>query len=389
MANNTSNNSASNFDSNKVCICGTGYVGTSLIEEFSKVFNVFGYDVSSNRVDFLTNYFKDKKNVVVSTDEDVFEGAAMFCIAVPTNLRVDNSIDDSNIKNAISKISKYAQPGSCIVMESSVSVGMTRALLSELHAKGVRICMSPERINPGMTIEAHTIPKILSGFDNESLECGKSFYTKVFDTIVPVSSLETAEFCKLYENCFRVINIAYTNECCDAAVKHGINPSEMINACSTKPFGFLPFQNSCGIGGHCLPYNSQFLGVNNDLPLLKFAAKNMAMRPQEKAHAFVKAFPDTNNVLVVGMGFKYGQSLTTNSPGLQYAQALKSMGKNVTVYDPLVNDASGLKMMTCDEWNVENLKKFDKIIVALRQEGVDLNILDSVVDKVVLPEVVV
>lgn len=387
MANNTSNNSASNFDSNKVCVVGCGFVGEHLLTCHSKTFDVYGYDVSQARVDTLTEHYKDNPNVHVSTDESVLENAGMYCISVPTLLKADNTIDDAYLKSAIATVTKYAQPGSCVVMESSVSVGMTRALLTDLRATGVLICHSPERVNPGMISPAvHEIPKLVSGYDNVSLERIKKYYSKSFDTIVPVSSMETSEMAKLYENCFRMINIAYVNEISDAATKHGIDPAEMLRACATKPFGYAPlFTPGLGVGGTCIFQNCHYLDVNNQLPLLMHAAKVTDERPATKAEEFVKKYPDSNNILVIGAGFKPGQSVTCASPALKYSKALDSLGKNVRVLDPLVKNFEGLQHISIDEFTVENvMKKFDKVVIGMRQTDIDYNVLSQLPSAMVV-----
>ena len=386
MANNTSNNSASNFDSNKVCVVGCGFVGEHLLTCHSKTFDVYGYDVSQARVDTLTEHYKDNPNVHVSTDESVLENAGMYCISVPTLLKADNTIDDVYLKSAIATVTKYAQPGSCVVMESSVSVGMTRALLTDLRATGVNICHSPERVNPGQISPAvHEIPKLVSGYDDESLECIKKYYSKSFDKIVPVSSMETSEMAKLYENCYRMVNVAYVNEISDAALKHGINPTELINACATKPFGFQAFYPSLGVGGFCIDSNCNYLDVNNDLPLLMHAATTTRQRPINKAEEFIKKYPESNNILVIGAGFKPGQAVTYASPSLKYSKALDRLGKNVHVLDPLVKNFEGLQHITNDEFTVENvMNKFDKVVIGMRQTDIDYNVLSQLPTSMVV-----
>jgi nucleotide sugar dehydrogenase len=241
-----------------VCVIGVGFVGESLVKVFSKNHRVIGYDTLPSRVDDLKTLFHNNTNVTIQNTTDGLESCDLFCISVPTLLRKDeetgkNYVDGSYIQAALETIKNKAKRGSTIVIESSVSVGMTRKLLNDLaKERGLFVGFSPERIDPGrIEPPAERIPKIVSGLDEESLHNVCRFYNRAFENIVKVSSLETAEMCKLYENCFRMVNIAYANEGADACKRFGIDPFEMIRACETKPYGFMPFYPGLGVGGHC------------------------------------------------------------------------------------------------------------------------------------------
>lgn len=130
----------------------------------------------------------------------------------------------------------------------------------------------------------HTIPKVLSGLDDitpGSLAAITRLYSQVFGTIIPVSKPEVAEMMKLYENCQRMMCIAYANEMADACVPHGIDPYEVCKAAASKPFGYMPFTPSLGVGGHCIPVNPYYLLSNSDFPLLKAATEKMWERPEQ------------------------------------------------------------------------------------------------------------
>lgn len=221
-----------------------------------------------------------------------------------------------------------------MILESSVGVGMTRALLKRLRATGVFVAFSPERIDPGRAIpKTSAIHKIVGGIDDESRHRAMNWYGPVFDNLVPVSSLETAEMCKQYENCFRLVNIAYVNEVADACEAHGIDVSEMITASATKPFGFMKFHPTLGVGGSCIPENVRYFLEHNRLPLLQFASMAVVNRPALKAQELVRQFPKANRFLVVGIGYKCGQASTANSPGLAFADELVRLGKRVALHD--------------------------------------------------------
>ena len=276
-------------------------------------------------------------------------------------------------------LSKIARPGSVVVMESSVSVGMTRQLLAPLTKSGVSIGFSPERIDPGRTEPpAESIPKIISGIDESSLERINNFYGLVFEHVVPVSSMETAEMCKLYENCFRMVNICYANEAADACKKHDIDPYEMIKACSTKPFGFMPFYPGLGVGGHCIPVNPYYLAANNDFPLLMSATETTKNRPQAKAEEVVNEHPNAEKILVVGVAFKPGQSYCGNSPGLAMARALsRKHGKKVYILDPLVTECEFPLLSAQDAIDKLESKEIDLVCVAMKQQEINFELLNK------------
>jgi nucleotide sugar dehydrogenase len=263
---------------------------------------------------------------------------------------------------------------------------MTRSIMGHFRKdRNLYIGFSPERVDPGRTDPpADKIPKIISGLDHESLEKIKELYESVFEKVVPVSSMETAEMCKLFENCFRMVNIAYVNEIADNCQSHGIDVYEMVRACSTKPFGFMPFFPGLGVGGHCIPVNPFYLFTNNTLPLLKTATDVSLKRPETKAYEVMET---ADNILVVGLAFKPGETYTMNSPGLDMTNVLVKNEKNVTVYDPLVdpntNVVKHLKFLDTENWNSEFISNnYDAVVVAIKQKNIDFTVLGNVTCKV-------
>ncbi len=371
--------------SSSVCVIGVGYVGEHLVDVFSKVHNVIGYDVSEHRVKMMSERFADKPNVRIQSTLDGLDNCDLFCISVPTLLNAEkNGIDTSYIVSAANTIDKVAKSGAVVVVESSVAVGMTRDIMGHFRTdKNLYIGFSPERVDPGRTDPpADKIPKIVSGMDHESLEKIKELYETVFEQVVPVSSMETAEMCKLFENCFRMVNIAYVNEISDNCDKHGIDVYEMVRACSTKPFGFMPFYPGLGVGGHCIPVNPFYLFTNNTLPLLANATNMTLKRPEEQANKI-----EEEKVLVVGLAFKPGESYTMNSPGLDIANALVKNGKSVTVYDPFVDPSTKPvmhhKFLNTDNWSSDYISNnFEAVVVAIKQRDIDFNVLGHVTAKV-------
>lgn len=254
-----------------------------------------------------------------------------------------------------------------------------------------------QRVDPGRTEPPlHSIPKIISGLDDitkGSLQSIQDLYSQVFDKVVTVSKPEVAEMTKLYENCQRMMCIAYANEMADACGPHGIDPYEVCEAAATKPFGYQAFTPSLGVGGHCIPINPYYLLSNSSFPLLQAATETMWQRPARLADKAMAAIGGTSStmqsigvrrqrVLVVGVGFKTGQSVLSCSPGVAVlSQLLAEWHVDVMFADPLVEESAvgfAPKLDDATQWNKENLERFDLIMVTNRQTGLDFDVLDHV-----------
>ncbi|KAI1500526.1 hypothetical protein F5X99DRAFT_429477 [Biscogniauxia marginata] len=440
-----------------VAVIGCGYVGTHLISAFSSQYDVLGFDVSESQLERVKQeYGGEESRMKFTLDPRDLTKATHFLVSVPTLLQADQTVSTSYISSALSSIATYARNGATIVIESSVAVGMTRQLVGPMaKERGFFVGMSPERVDPGRTEPPmRAIPKIVSGLDDivpGSLDAITRLYSRVFDSIIPVANPETAEMTKLYENCQRMICIAYANEMADACIGHAIDPYEVCKAAASKPFGYLPFSPGLGVGGHCIPVNPYYLFSNNSFPLLQAATEKMWQRPAEigqraidtlierrvsedkdssrpplaqqdsaidmsadqidlhlsnpgnnltLGNAGVKT-PDLTSdvpatgtgsddptstvvsqprVLVVGVGFKAGQSTMSNSPGLKLIQKLADSGHvEVMFADSLVEQSAipQIPRLDMDQWNKEHLETFDMIVVAFKQTGMDFSILDQ------------
>lgn len=195
---------------------------------------------------------------------------------------------------------------------------------------------------------------------------------------------------KLYENCQRMLCIAYANEMADAcaALPAAIDPFEVSRAAATKPFGHLPFSPSAGVGGHCIPVNPHYLFSTSEFPQLQHATERMAARPaaiadrtMKKLHLSGKITKGKPRVLVVGVAFKAGQSVLSNSPGVKIINHLLDFWEaHVTFADPLVEEEAVPQTPKLDverEWDDEGLRAFDVVIVVMKQVGLDFNVLEG------------
>ncbi|KAK4942159.1 hypothetical protein LTR10_018051 [Elasticomyces elasticus] len=380
----------------KVCIVGVGYVGEHLLEVFSHAHPTIGFDISERRIKELNTKYGELEHVTLTTDEAVLDQAQHYLISVPTLIKADHSVDFSFIKSALSTVFRHAKPGNTIVIESSVSVGTTRQLFSSVQHL-FNCGMSPERVDPGRTFPAACdIPKIISGLSPKALTVITELYSSVFNHVVPVSTPEVAEMTKLFENCYRMINIAYVNEISDSCRKLGIDPNEMIDAAATKPYGFQAFRPGLGVGGHCIPVNPSYLFQTcPDLPILEESTKLMRDRPlrlarELHAHCSSTTLASTDlkpRVLVIGVGFKPGQSVISHSPGIDFATQLNDLGcDRLAYYDPLVSQAQLSwmeKLETADFTPEELAAEFDVIAICSRQRGVDFKVLDQLPSEMV------
>ncbi|PHH83357.1 hypothetical protein CDD82_1870 [Ophiocordyceps australis] len=376
-----------------VAVIGVGYVGTHLVNNFGRVHDTIGFDVSERRVKELQHEFSQNSRVRVTSNASDLDEATHYLISVPTLLLADRSIDASYLRSALRTVAAHARRGATVVIESSVAVGMTRQLLGPLAKRhGYFAGMSPERVDPGrIDPPAHAIPKVVSGLDDVvpgSLNSILALYSQAFDRVVPVSTPEVAEMTKLYENCQRMMCIAYANEMADACQPHGIDPFEVCSAAATKPFGYQDYTPGVGVGGHCIPVNPHYLLSNSAFPLLQAASDAMARRPAALARRAVdkllRRWPANAvckpRVLVVGVGFKAGQATLSNSPGLDLIKHLcLSSSVDVGFADPLVSQdhVPQVPRLDDDAWNAETLKSFDMIIVTMRQHGLDFGLLDN------------
>ena len=228
-----------------------------------------------------------------------------------------------------------------------------------------------------------------------SLQNIHKLYSRVFKRLVLVSSPEVAEMTKLYENCQRMICIAYANEMADACheLQTPIDPFEVSRAAATKPFGYMPFTPSAGVGGHCIPVNPFYLFKTGGFPLLRHATEKMGMRPAKLADRVMRALlpkgrdstPESMNrkpkVLVVGVAFKPGQALITNSPGVHIINhLLDAWEAHVSFADPLVKEQALSYVPRLNEkveWNKKRLSEFDAIIVVIKQVKLNFDVLNE------------
>lgn len=276
-------------------------------------------------------------------------------VCVPTPLTAgDGTPDLSFVRDAMNSVSTNLKPGALVVLESTVAPGTTKGpVLDTFLAKGLRLdldfflAFAPERINPGSESQYETVPRLVSGVSEASLEHALSFYSEFCDEVIPVKGTAEAEFAKLLENSYRLVNISLVNELGLAASRMGIDFDEVVRAASTKPYGFSPFSTSAGAGGHCIPVDPVYLSSNifsstGDTPeVLEAAIRLNAKMPKRFVREmFVGVDLDGKRVLVAGIGYKRAVADTRNSPARGVVDELLERGAEVHMVDEVLQEVT-------------------------------------------------
>ena len=266
-----------------VAIVGAGYVGVPLAQVFADAGRtVLLVDIDAVRVDALNrgeSYIEDvpsetmrrlveERGLRATTDYDRLREADAILIALPTPLSRQREPDLSIMLSAAGEIATRLRPGHLVVLESTTYPGTTRDDLQPILERGsglvagvdFHLAFSPERVDPGRTDwTTRNVPKVVGGVNEASTDAAAALYAGAIDTIHRVSSPEAAELTKLLENIFRSVNIALVNELAQLCDRMEIDVWEVIDAASTKPFGYMRFEPGPGLGGHCIPIDPFYL----------------------------------------------------------------------------------------------------------------------------------
>jgi UDP-N-acetyl-D-glucosamine dehydrogenase len=353
----------------RIGIIGLGYVGLPLARAFSaKGFAVLGFDTDPDKVAKLQHgrsyigHISDE--VIGEMREHRFEATDDFqrlnepdaiLICVPTPLTEAREPDLTYIISSARTIANRLRPGQLVVLESTTYPGTTRDVVLPILAEAglaagqdYFLAFSPEREDPGnATHSAPTIPKVVGGIDRRSLELASTLYGKVMVQVVPVSSTEVAEACKILENTYRAINIALVNELKVLYDRMGINVWEVIEAAKTKPFGFQAFYPGPGLGGHCIPIDPFYLTwvarkyglttrfielageINTSMPA--FVVSKVADALNERGKPL-----KGSKILLLGMAYKKDVDDPRESPGFELLELLRQKGAVLNYNDPYI-----------------------------------------------------
>ena len=375
----------------KIGIIGLGYVGLELLLAIHrKKFSAIGFEknkekikllkknispintVSNSRIKNLKVQFEDIENYRLIENVDV------IIICLPTPLKKNNTPDNSYLVKCLNGIFKYLRKNQLLIIESTVYPGCTEDIFIKKIKKKFNIGknffvgFSPERVSPAkkISLNYNEIVKLVSGKTLNCLKLTKLFYKKVFDNVYPCKSIEVAEFTKVYENAYRSINIGFVNQMKMISNKLGINIYEVIKAASSKPFGFVPFLPSPGIGGHCIPIDPSFISFVAKTKKLNSSLIDSARKINIEVTNWVlkrinKKLKTNKKILVLGLGYKKDVDDIRGSASVKIFKKLKKKYK-VSFYDPYIKK---IKILNKDYHstsvlNYKVLAKYDGVVLA-------------------------
>lgn len=390
-------------------VVGLGYVGLPLLMEFvEQNFKTIGFDIDDNKVTMLNageSYIKhiDGKRVKKVRDTGIFEATSDFgrikeadciLICVPTPLNKYREPDLSYIESTSRVLSKNIRTGQFIVLESSTYPGTTeevmKPILEESGMKGDSdfwVAFSPEREDPNNpNFNTRTIPKVIGANTEYARQLASALYEKVIVQTVPVSSSQAAEATKLLENIFRSVNIAMVNEMKMILDRMGIDVWEVINAASTKPFGFMPFYPGPGLGGHCIPIDPFYLTwkareFEMNTRFIELAGEINTSMPFWVVSKVMDALNDKgkslkgSKILVLGAAYKKDIDDPRESPSFKLMEILLEKGALVDYNDPHVPVLPSMRMYDIKKESVEltaeTLASYDCLLVSTDHSAYD------------------
>ncbi|MEM9347286.1 MAG: nucleotide sugar dehydrogenase [Planctomycetota bacterium] len=394
-----------------VGILGLGYIGLPLMRAFWEAgFPVLGYDVDESKIDELlrgNNYLKHLGEDLVSTmaagpagrfhataDPGELTKADALIVCVPTPLGQHLDPDLSYIETTTQRIADSLRPGQLISLESTTYPGTTaKVMLPMLEATGMKLgqdfylAYSPEREDPGRkSHNTKSIPKLVGGVDGASGRLATALYRHAIAEVIPVGSAEVAESAKLLENIYRAVNIALVNEMKTILTPMNIDVWEVIDAASTKPFGFQAFYPGPGLGGHCIPIDPFYLTwkakevgqptrfielageINHAMPRYVIERTMLALNDHGKAVKGAK-------VLVLGLAYKPDVDDVRESPSFELIEQLVRLGADVDYNDPHVASTHKMRKydlkMTSVELSAEALTGYDCVLIATNHSAYD------------------
>lgn len=400
----------------RVGIIGLGYVGLPLALLYAEQnFSVTGFDIDARKVATLKEGGSYIYRIPVTEIQDArargFEATTDFSmlakmdailICVPTPLNEYHEPDLSYITRTADAIAPHLRAGQIVVLESTTYPGTTEEVLLPILEKGNKVglkaartgqpngqefyvAFSPEREDPGnQTVARRDIPKVVGGLEQQASQLAAALYGSIFNRVVQVSSPAAAEMTKLLENIYRCVNIALVNELKLLSLRMGLDIWEVIDAASTKPFGFHPFYPGPGLGGHCIPVDPFYLSwkakewdfrtrfielageVNISMPYHVLASVATALNKRKKALNGAR-------VLMLGVAYKKDIDDLRESPALTIIELLQKEGAQVSYNDPYIPFVGkGRKYdLQMNSTPIENLGQYDCVLIVTDHSDYD------------------
>lgn len=397
----------------KIGIIGLGYVGLPLaIEMVKKGFQVIGIDKNTEKIAKLTNgesYIADLSDAVIQEvlEEEKLETTADFSklanvdvmiICVPTPTSADGTPNISYIEDASKSIAQYISANTLVILESTTYPGTTEEVVQPILEKSdyvigqeIFLTYSPERVDPGnINFTVSNTPKVVGGVTEACLEISKLFYETIINTnVFPVSNPRVAEMEKLLENTFRQINIALVNELSKICYKMNVDIWEVIEAASTKPYGFMPFTPGPGVGGHCIPVDPKYLlwaGQQHGITasLIEAADKINDSMPSfvvERLENYLIAQKKelrAGKIVVIGVTYKPNINDFRESPALHVIGELLEKQYDVMVVDPFIETFSvNQYTLNTVALSKQLIEEAEAVLILTNHAEIDYGLLDQ------------
>ena len=393
----------------RVAVLGLGYVGLPLVELFARAgFPVLGFDVDAHKVALLNQgrsyighvgsdrirALRQTGRFEATTEPARLAEADALLICVPTPLGEHREPDLTAVVATGRTIAAALRPGMLVVLESTTYPGTTREVLRPvLETSGLRagveffLAYSPEREDPGNPKHsAGLIPKVVGGFDDHSARAAQALYAAVVPQVVPVSSCEVAEACKLLENTYRAVNIALVNELKVLLTAMGLDVWEVIDAAKTKPFGFQAFYPGPGLGGHCIPIDPFYLSwisrrYERTTRFIELAGEINTAMPDYVLERLGSALNDRgkpfkgSRVLVLGAAYKKDVDDPRESPSFVLMEKLRARGALVSYNDPHIPTLPPMRKHSIQlesvELTAERLCQSDAVLICTDHSAYD------------------
>jgi UDP-N-acetyl-D-glucosamine dehydrogenase len=351
------------YRESRVAVVGLGYVGLPLLVHLAEnSASVVGYDVKLELIQSLSlgkshipdvssdslKHLIDLGKAKFSTNPETLSDCDVIVVCVPTPLDIQQGIDLSALDYASQAVATYAREGSLIISESTSYPGTLREIFGSRLSKqrageNFYLATAPERMDPGSGFHIRRIPRVVSGINPESTMRAAEFYKNHFDIVTTVSTPEVAEMSKLLENTFRQVNISLINEINQLCREAGINTREVIDAAGTKPYGFMKFFPSAGIGGHCIPVDPEYLqhfAMKFGDPLkIVSAATNVNLELGKSIVNRIEKLSTSKQFvsgLILGVSYKANVPDVRDTPANGIIEAMMDLNIKARWHDPLV-----------------------------------------------------
>jgi UDP-N-acetyl-D-glucosamine dehydrogenase len=338
----------------KIAIIGQGYVGYALsIAAINAGHSVIGFDTNPKLISEIKAKGELKNYLPTNSEADIKDQDA-YIIAVPTPLDEKNLPDLSFLINATQLIARSVSKGALVINESTSYPGTLREIVITEIEKSNKAkflyAAAPERIDPANTKwSIKNTPRVIAGIDEQSSKAAYEFYKSICDEVMLVSSAEVAESAKLFENTFRQVNIALVNELAQITEKLGISANEVIKAAATKPFGFMKFNPSLGVGGHCIPIDPIYLAQKAEsvgasaqfIRQANFVNQQMPLYVLKRLEDLLSVGISGKKICIVGISYKPDVTDMRQSPAIVLWQELEKQGALVSFHDETVKEFEG------------------------------------------------